>query len=1004
MKKLKKPVSILLSMLMVLSLFTVVPVTAFAEEGTFSLDRNGKLTLHEGTFDTPDFSYYNQRITSVYAEPGVVLTGDCSGMFYGCENCTSIDLSNADMSGVTMVREMFYCCYQCATIKLPAQHVSCGTSAEKMFYCCRALNEIDLSGFETSQVTNMRCMFQESGLKTLDLTSFDTAKVTDMSHMFSDCGSLESVDVSSFDTSSVQSMKYMFANCPSVKTLDLSSFDTRNVGDFSYMFYYGVSNSSNALETVYVGDDWVVQVDGDYANGEKMFLGCKNIKGGQGTVYPDDSEDLEKVGIKRAHIDGGESDPGYLTRQVTVTWKNDDGSIIKTEKLNKGATASYTGDDPVKAATAEYTYTFSGWSPEPGVVEQDTEYTAQFTETKRTYTITWQYESEELIDKTTVAYGEMPTHDDPTKPDEGNIVYTFAGWDPEPVAVTGDAVYTATFTSEEKTDWGMLQTSILRAPDGTATTVTLTKNYTAGENDTALIIPATKIITLDLGGYTLDRGLTDENAQADGNLITNNGELTITGTGTLKGGNNAANGGAIVNNGTLTVAGGTITGNHSAQDGGAVYNSGTLNITGGSLEGNSSDNSGGAIRNNAVLNVSGAPVVKDNSSPNGNNIYLRPDHKINITGALDAAANLGVTIEGGNGGVITSGLAGKGSPDNFFSDNTDFHVALNGDNEAILTENTPEGVFTGTNLTLNGDILLNFYFDPAPSGVKISDVQNGDKEIEVEFSWVTTPEPLTDLTDYNVTIGKNNFAKYYDADKKCFKVSCHVAVAEMSCVIKASVWLNNMWAEKEYSVREYGITVLDPDSDFSVQYKQANGESKYEELTDLVTKMLDYGAKAQVVFNINTDDLANNIIHNYEMDAVTKDMCLQAVQEANDGMQADDLNAVAAANDAEYYSTSLVYLSQCTLRIYFTFNEYPEATAKDDLNRSKAPFYYIEKANIPAAKLDKLQEFTVGVGPFYYSALDYAGAMIASEKASENSKNLAMALYWYNQAANEFFG
>ena len=68
----------------------------------------------------------------------------------------------------------------------------------------------------------------------------------------------------------------------------------------------------------------------------------------------------------------------------------------------------------------------------------------------------------------------------------------------------------------------------------------------------------------------------------------------------------------------------------------------------------------------------------------------------------------------------------------------------------------------------------------------------------------------------------------------------------------------------------------------------------------------------------------------------------------------------------------------------------------DDLNSSKAPFYYIEKADIPAAELDKLQAFKLGRNTYYYSALDYAGAMIASEKSSENSKNLAMALYWYN--------
>ena len=1069
MKKLKKPVSFLLSIVMVASLFSIVPVTAFAAEGTYyDIDDDGKLTLHAGTINDPfcDFKE-NNDITSVYAEPGVVLSGDCSEMFSWGLNIKSIDLSNADMSGVTSVEKIFEQCYQCKTIELPKSNVSFGTSAAGMFYNCNALEELDLSGCDTSKVLSMSEMFSHCrSIKNLDLTGFNTASVKNMQKMFYDCYALGNVDLSTFDTKKVTNMESMFSDCPRIKTLDLSSFDTSMVGSFDYMFQNSTEGNNYQLTTIYVGDKWNVQYsDGSYASGEFMFRNCFGIKGGQGTVYYYDSQNpYETVGIKYAHIDGGESNPGYLTRldKVTVRWKNYDGSLLKTERIDKGAAASYSGDTPVKPDTDEYHFTFSGWSPEPGVVTQDTDYTAQFTETKREYTITWKSENGTVIDTTDVAYGDIPAHADAVKPDDGNIVYTFTGWIPEPSAVTGDAEYTAAFTSSEKSDWGMLQSYIDRAPDNTETTIALTKNYTADTNDYALVVPENKIINLDLGEFTLDRGLTDKSAVSNGNVITNNGSLTVTGSGVIKGGNNSANGGAIVNNGTLTVSGITVSGNQSSKDGGAIYNSGTLNITGGSLYGNTAHDSGGAISahngtinisggeirnnhaqyshgggiyiggnavvnltggsviynratnnnsqgggilNNSVLNVSGSPIVNGNSTGKVDNIYLRPDHVINITGTLDENASLGVTIEGGNGGVITSGLQDSSSADSFFSDNSGLHVVLNGNNETELVKNTSQGVFAGETLSLNGNISVNFYIDPTPAGVKVSDIQNGDKEISVYFTWATTPAPLTDLSDFDIIINKDNYDTYFDDAYGYFKVSCDIAVAEMSCNIKAGAWINNINAEKTYSVREYGSTVLNPDSDFSINYKSKYGETKYNQLVDLVTKMLDYGAKAQKVFGINTDDLANSIITNYNMGSVTKDMCLNAVREANEMSQGDNMNDVAEAINAEYYSTSLIYLSKCTLRHYFTFNTYPEAyeAVKDDFNSSKAPYYYVEKTDIPAAELDKLQTFTLGGEEYYYSALNFAGAMIESEKASEDSKNLAMALYWYNQAANEFF-
>ena len=81
----------------------------------------------------------------------------------------------------------------------------------RMFRDCSRLISVDLSGLDTSKVTEMgREDTWESG-------------------MFSGCTRLAYLDVSSLDTSNVTSMGCMFEGCSSLTSLDLSTFDTSNV-------------------------------------------------------------------------------------------------------------------------------------------------------------------------------------------------------------------------------------------------------------------------------------------------------------------------------------------------------------------------------------------------------------------------------------------------------------------------------------------------------------------------------------------------------------------------------------------------------------------------------------------------------------------------------------------------------------------------------------------------------------------------------------------------------
>ncbi len=165
-----------------------------------------------------------------------------------------------------------------------------------------------LNYLNTSEVIDMDGMFINTiKVTSLNLSSFNTSKVRNLTGMFAGCTGLTSLDLSGWNTSEVVSTLYMFEECSSLKSLDLSGWNTSKVNNMGFMFA-----SCGELQTIYVGDEWNTA---SVTKSELMFADCFNLVGGQGTAY-----DINHIDVAYGHLDGGLSNPGYLTAVGTEAY------------------------------------------------------------------------------------------------------------------------------------------------------------------------------------------------------------------------------------------------------------------------------------------------------------------------------------------------------------------------------------------------------------------------------------------------------------------------------------------------------------------------------------------------------------------------------------------------------------------------------------------------------------------------------------------------------------
>lgn len=245
----------------------------------WSLDNEGLLLLEptdnsEGILTEPlmcerVLRCYSDYIKKIKAEGKIFLPDDSEKLFHAFPELTAIDLSNFDTSNVTDMCGMFKNCPKLTAINFSNFDTSNVINMCGMFKDCSSLGTIDLSNFNTSNVKDVSDMFYGcESLKSLDLSNFDTQSVEDMSEMFKSCLKLTSLDLSNFDTSKVTDMSDMFGNCYKLVSLDLSNFDTSKVKGMDWMF-----SDCSSLTTLDLSNFDTSNVN--YMDG--LFYGCDSL-------------------------------------------------------------------------------------------------------------------------------------------------------------------------------------------------------------------------------------------------------------------------------------------------------------------------------------------------------------------------------------------------------------------------------------------------------------------------------------------------------------------------------------------------------------------------------------------------------------------------------------------------------------------------------------------------------------------------------------------------------
>ena len=255
---------------------------------------------------------------------------------------SELDLSGWDTSRVTDMTQMFWRAKN-LNLNIGAWDTSKVTTMYQTFHEAAAPNA-DIGAWDTSRVTDMRSTFHKAAAFNPDIGGWDTSKVRNMMETFAGASAFNA-DIGAWDTSQVTNMRSTFY--ASAFNRPIGAWDVSSVGDMNAMFGQQIG-SSLAFEQDLSG--WCVTID-DPGTVFTGAPGCKTPNCGI-TFAPLDCGDCRMVGQTCSNVC---SPGGLATCDACLVWDalwNGDGTscagcdgVANSGKVND-ACGTCDGDGP----------------------------------------------------------------------------------------------------------------------------------------------------------------------------------------------------------------------------------------------------------------------------------------------------------------------------------------------------------------------------------------------------------------------------------------------------------------------------------------------------------------------------------------------------------------------------------------------------------------------------------------------------------------------------------
>lgn len=152
-------------------------------------------------------------------------------MFSGCSALTELNLTGWNTSKVQNFWDFLVNCTSLEKIDVSSFDFSSATNIRSMFNTCTSLESIKIDGSTMGSVVDMGWVFSKCyALVDLEgIETFNTVSAKDMSYMLHACKSLEELDMSNWDTSKVTNSSYIFLDASKLQKLSVGSKVTSSI-------------------------------------------------------------------------------------------------------------------------------------------------------------------------------------------------------------------------------------------------------------------------------------------------------------------------------------------------------------------------------------------------------------------------------------------------------------------------------------------------------------------------------------------------------------------------------------------------------------------------------------------------------------------------------------------------------------------------------------------------------------------------------------------------------